>query len=462
MRERVRALLESWRRWLDSRIPPLTATQLGVFRVVFALALFAVFLREAGGTAWPEAFPRELHRAYSPIAAMEWAHWLAASEFARRLLWATTLLALGCFAVGLATRVAYGVVATSFFVHTVMILEHSGVHNLSVPTVTLLCLLPVPWGDGFSLDARRRGGSTSNPWGSAYGYALWLPRLTLGLAFTAAAIAKLQYSGLQWITSGAVKYHFVEDGLNAPTTFGLWIASHPSIAVLCSLGAIAVEGAALWNVFVRGRWGRLAFGIAVSGLLLGFYLFQGVFWRGWWTLLLAFLPWERLPAGRTGPAPRRQIRGHHAGIAALLVGAQIYATLARIEVEPLLSWFPMYANTWPSEAAFNAGREEKFSRYTFRAGGRDVTAWLDQARGGDLFIRAARIPRGEDVPDDLENAMLGIARRYAAEQGNWLESVEVLRDRQAFNWREGRFVQAEHQVSVGTVHLGGLGAAGVR
>ena len=65
-------------------------------------------------------------------------------------------LALAAFIVGLRTRVAYSIVAVGLLVHSLVVLQSSGVHNLGVLAVTLLCLLVVPWGDGLSIDARLR------------------------------------------------------------------------------------------------------------------------------------------------------------------------------------------------------------------------------------------------------------------------------------------------------------------
>ncbi len=70
-----------------------------------------------------------------------------------------------------------------------------------MPLLTLWCLLPARWGDGLSVDAAIRGwwrglrSPVPRLRDQVYGFAVWLPGLTLGSALAAAAFAKLHRSG---------------------------------------------------------------------------------------------------------------------------------------------------------------------------------------------------------------------------------------------------------------------------
>ena len=94
--------------------------------------------------------------------------------------------------------------------------------------------------------------------------------------FAAAAYAKLANGGLAWISSGAVKYHFIEDAASAPFTWGLWVAVHPTAAVLLSLGVVVMEAGFISIIFARSPWRRLLIGSIGLSLFAGFYAFQGV------------------------------------------------------------------------------------------------------------------------------------------------------------------------------------------
>ena len=118
----------------------------------------------------------------------------------------------------------------------------------------------------------------------------------LGSAFLAAAFATLDESGFAWISVGTIKYFLVEDALDAPVTWGRFIASHDTLAIVMSFGAIVLETAVILSALWATTRVRLLSGMACLALLSGFYVLQGIWWHGWWVLLLAFLPWETLAA----------------------------------------------------------------------------------------------------------------------------------------------------------------------
>ena len=238
-------------RWLP--IPTLTARTLGQFRVVFGLVLLLNVFRDP-----PPYNPLDLHRNLSWLADWSLVHAVAASATACLVLHSITLALAGLFIVGLWTRPAYVALVAGVFASRLVDLQSYGTHPWSLPLLTLFALTVVPWGDGFSLDARRarRPGRELRA-GPLYGLGIWIPGFMLGLAFASAAYAKLTDGGFAWIMSGAVKYHFIDDAATAPLTWGLWVAAHPPAAVLLSLGAIITEACFISIIFVRSPWYRL-------------------------------------------------------------------------------------------------------------------------------------------------------------------------------------------------------------
>lgn len=166
------------RAWLAHRVPPMSAEALGLFRVAFAASL-ALVVR--GTVAEPTS---------------------------RTLC----LVFLGLFAIGLAARVSFVLFVLVF---TRVHLGNTDDHAVALPLKTLWLMTIVPWGAGLSLDARlgrRFGGRPDTVPSRAYGLATWIPMLMLGLAYAAAAFAKMDDVGPRWITGGAVKYFFLVDG----------------------------------------------------------------------------------------------------------------------------------------------------------------------------------------------------------------------------------------------------------
>ena len=201
-----------------------------------------------------------------------------------------------------------------------------------------------------------------------YGYTVWVPGLVLGVVFAAAAVAKLRDAGVAWILNGTVKYHFLSDSVQAMVDWGLWIGRHHWLSVLLSFGAIAIETLVIVGVLAGAYRYRFAAGVAALGLLMGFTLFQGLFWPGWWILLLSFLPWHsgqltvRLKPDASGPdtdgrsvrlqADRGAFPRAPVFVVMSLIALQLGVSLLRLEVSPLLSTYDMYATTYGSPAEY--------------------------------------------------------------------------------------------------------------
>ena len=418
-------------------VPSLSARAMGQFRLVFALLLFYVVAIDP-----PRATPLALQRSYSWLADWSWVHSLASNAAACQGVHAATLLAIACFAIGLQTRAAYIVAVAGLFISRLIDLHSNGTHDWDLPLLTLAVLTVVPWGDGFSLDRRLpRGSDDQRTRAQAYGLPICLPGLTSGLALAAAAYAKIANSGLAWITSGAVRYHFVEDAANAPVDWGLWVASQPHVAMLLSLGAVLREAGFIANVFVRSAAGRLAFGGAGLLFFAGLYMFQGVFWQPWIMLLVVFLPWTRLDGPAAVFAGHTSLRPWHGLVIAFVVSQQLVASLTATEIEPFVSHYSMYSGTYESPEAFERARYRKLQQLVFVAADADVTARIEAIEHApeNLLNAAEQTLRGEAIDEDLRRALAGLRAEYRGRFGSDLQRISVSANRVLFDWTEGKF-----------------------
>jgi hypothetical protein len=415
-------------------IPAITPRQFAVFRLMIGLALLGLLLFYEP----IRAVSREQQYAYSRAAAAEWIRALAADEDRMATLQMAACASAVLFAVGILARPAYTLLTVILTLHVLTVLLRRGwVHDWILPMTTLWALLVVPWGHAPSL-FRVRSAPDTQPGSRVLGFAIWLPGLTIGLAFAAAAFAKLDRSGLAWITNGSVRYHFVEDGANAATTLGLWLATQSRAAVVLSLAAFVVEALFILVVFARSWRARAAFGLAGAMLMLGFFLFQGVAWAPWWMLFAAFLPWNRQPTPDSG----RDIAWLNALVVVFLIASQVWASARRLEIEPFLSNYPMYSHTYDSTADFDRNHR----RLRFYAGGRDITNQVGQADGEDVLAAAAA--RTDISVSDLER--LGdFSRRYARLIGDSPSEIDVVME-PLFDWQHGRFSNPR---PVGTVRV---------
>jgi hypothetical protein len=397
------------------RLPLLSASRLGQLRLTLGVLLLCLIWNEV-----PDPLPRELHRNYSPFSDNALIHLLASrGDLWGLVLWVCRVSAV-LFTLGLFTRTAYCVFVGSVIVARLVTLQSSGGHDWICPIAILLALVFVPWGDGFSLDALRR--RPSGEASIAYGFAAWAPGVILGMAFAAAAYSKLHESGMAWITGGAVAYHFIEDARSAPLDWGLWIAAHPPMAVLFSGLAVVSEFAVLPLVLIGRRWSRwLAAGVSLS-LFSGFYLFQGASWWPWAIWMVTLLPWTS--EFRTGRLPTHQLAAISA-IAAL----QLVAVVTRVEIEPIMSPYPMYSGTYDSPADFEQRRRRKFQRVEARVGGQTHEV---VAEASDHLARAVEaVGNRQPIPSEA----VGVIRNLCELPGPQPRpSVSVTVERTRLNW----------------------------
>jgi hypothetical protein len=371
------------------------------------------------------------------------------------------MAALALFAAGVMPRVMYLVALAAITARAFVLLQHRSAHDWGLPLVVLWGLVLVPWDAGLTLVPFRRQRADA---AASYGYALWFPGAVLGLGLLAAAYAKIDTSGLQWVSGGAAKYHFIEDFRQAPTAWGLWIAAHPAWAVAASFGAVAVEALFIVHVLFRQPLVRGMFAVAGLSLLAGLYTFQGVFWRLWWILLLAFLPWERLARVIQRQAPVAQlpqplVRPLQVTAVGAIVCVQIFASARRVEVEPFVSDFGMYSWTWASTEAFDqhVARKYRVYRYAVEDSGEvvDITDRLRSLPGASDALTDAvdRVRDGGDLSTAQRESLRAVAVMYQSAFNAPAGRLTVLLDERAFDWALARFYQKIDGERIGVVDL---------
>jgi hypothetical protein len=444
---------------LSAGIPDLSAAGLGLYRAALAAAVGAVILKYAD---LPDtAFPRELHRSVDWFADWDWVHALASNPGVERWTTPISLALLAAFAVGLFARAVYLGFVCVLTAHVFVVLQHKSAHDWGLPLVVLWALATVPWGEGIGVDSWRRS-SPAPP--RNYGFAVWVPGAVIGLAFAAAAFAKLDTSGVDWVAGGAVKYHFIEDARQAQTDLGLRVAGNDTLAVALSAAAVATEALFVLHVFFRGAWIRAAFAIPALALLAGFRVLQGVVWAQWWIPFLCFVPWQAIVERLFGGTAFAFVTGRPAipragaAVVAVLAAIQIMASALRAEAEPFISDYGMYSWTWTSRAAFDDHIARKYRRYMYRAVGEgrtDLTPRIaNLPKAADAMADAVDVLRsGETLPDMRRQALAAVAAAYADAYGEPLTRVVVRVDEQAFDWTAGQFYARRSDREIGILDL---------
>lgn len=340
----ARTAMAATLRWIEGRIPVATPESAGLFRVVFGLALLAIVLRRPVDAAWatsPTNTLSPLHRALLSL--------LAQVPGVDHVLVPWVVVCGTLFVCGVFTRATFALTTVGVFAWALLDTTRTTYHTISALLVALVCLQWARWGDAWSVDAwlRRHQGPPAPS--RAHGYTVWIPGVVLGLIFAAASFAKLRDSGVAWILNGTVKYHFLSDSRQAIVDWGLQLGQYHTAAVALSFGAIAIETLVIVGALSRRYVYRLIAGAASLALLAGFTLLQGLFWPGWWILLLSFLPWHLVAGASAGAGPSQRAP---AGVVLGLLVLQAGVSMTRLEVSPFLSTYDMYATTYASAAEY--------------------------------------------------------------------------------------------------------------
>ena len=333
--------------WIGHRIPDASPEAVALFRVVFGVCLLIVVGRRpvtAAFAAEPSNVISGVHRALLQLFAS--APWIIDG-----LQWWVVFWGL-LFVAGAFARVAFACLTAGILAWALVYTTTTTYHTVSSLLLALLVLQWSRWSDAWSVDAWRRGHvGGADP--KEYGFTIWVPGVVLGIVFAAAAVAKLLDAGIGWVLNGTVRYHFLSDSPQAMVDWGLRIGRSPALSVLLSFGAVAVEALVIVGALVGAYRYRLLAGAAALSLLTGFALLQGLFWPGWWVLLLSFLPWHlvgssgRPDPGRASAFPRTAVI-----LVMSLIAVQLAVSLLRVEVSPVLSTYDMYATTYGSPAEY--------------------------------------------------------------------------------------------------------------
>jgi hypothetical protein len=385
----VRGGLARAARWIGERIPEASPEAVALFRMIFGACLLTVIFRRpvaAALAADTSNVISGIHRAaLQMLAEVPW--------MVDGLLWWIgfwgVLFIFGAFA-----RLAFASLTAGVLVWALLYTTTTTYHTVSSLLLALLVLQWSRWSDAWSVDAWRRG-RIQKADAREYGFTVWVPGVVLGVVYAAAAAAKLLDTGIAWVLNGTVKYHFLSDSPQAMVDWGLWIGRSALLSVLLSFGAVAVEALVIAGALARAYRYRLLAGAASLCLLAGFALFQGLFWPGWWMLLLSFLPWHLVPGPfegghhvTSGHASSVRLQPDRAGgfprtpafIVMALMALQVAVSLLRAEVSPLLSTYDIYATTYGSPAEY----EQKAGQ-----------AYWIVGKDADAMPHRCRISRGE-------------------------------------------------------------------
>jgi predicted DCC family thiol-disulfide oxidoreductase YuxK len=291
----MRKFLDVRSRWRYFWFEPVTATNLGVCRILFFGGIF-LFYFPYDASVWapiseaywvPVWMFRQFHLTPFP------ASWLAAMS----VLWKSALL-LSC--IGLLTRVS---TAVAFVLGLYLIgLPNnfgSAQHNDTIIILALGYMAVSRCGDGCSLDSLIRAARTSDfsdgkKASGEYAWPIRLVWVSLALIFFAAGVSKIRHSGLEWVTSDNMAIVLLQHNYHIAnaeplTSLGLNLAQYPTLCSLLALLTILVEigyPLALFHPVARWFFVPSAFlmqvGIrAFMGPSFGQYLICNLFWLPW-------------------------------------------------------------------------------------------------------------------------------------------------------------------------------------
>lgn len=440
--------------WLAGRVPLASAEAVALFRVMFGIGVMAIVVARPVSSAWvtdgrtgnsPSALQGLALQAFQEVPAA--ADWLTTWT----LMWGVL------FTIGWMSRTSFVMLTGGVLTWALLFTTEIGSHSISVLMVTLLCLIWSRWGDAWSVDAwlgQNRGMPARSVSGHEYGFTIWIPGLVLGVSFAAAALAKLRESGLDWILNGTVKYHFLSDSAEAPVTWGLGIAQYPHMAVLVSFAALAIEALVIVGVLARTYRYRAAAGVAALSILVGFFLFQGLFWPAWWILLLSFLPWHRVHGAgppshgaiQAGTATARPslLRSVQVTVVLGIVCQQVFVSALQLELDPLVSVYDMYSQTYESPEDYERKAGMTYWLVARLADGTTESCALNR-READVLSETSSAQADQELVRTVLRSCIGTSAR--------VDSVLVEGRRDIIDWSGWRFVGETRVPLTGPIRL---------
>jgi hypothetical protein len=420
-------------------VPPVTPGAAGLFRIIFGAGVLAYIVATPLDLGVLQSYEVDAAGGLYGRVMRSLGAQPAIAQHLDRWLYVSGAL----FVAGVVTPLSYACFVAGFLLWASILTLTTSAHAVASIAIAMICLLAARWGDGLSVDALVRRLRRGHPWEATrsqrYGYAIWIPRLVLGVTFLAAAWSKVRGGGPDWVLNGTVKYHFATDFAHAMVPWGMDLAAHHWVAVMMSAGALVVESLAITAAFSRSSVYVLALGAGALALLAGFALFQGVLWWGWWILLVAFLPWQhvrvRWPWRRVSTpsmVPTFGLPRLQAALVVLVLVQQAVASAFHIEARPMFSAYDMYSATYASIEEFEEAANLVYRVVLFdRSGAHDARECLLSERDAALFVAA-------HAGDAEARALLRPMLRRCVEREPEIRAVALEGDRAVFNWNARR------------------------
>ena len=417
-------------------VPVATPQSVAVFRVVFGACVLWYVTAKPLDTRLIQSYEIETAEGLYGVAV----RWMAENPAVPANLHRWLIASGGLFIAGAVTPISYACFVVGVLLWACVLTLNTSAHAVASLSITMVCLLVARWSDAWSIDAlarRIRKKPEPLPAAQRYGYAIWIPRLVLGVTFLAAAWSKVG-NGLAWVLNGTVKYYWISDLDDALVQWGPRITESPTIAVLVSAVAVIVETVVITAAFSRSAAYVCLLGIAALSLLAGFAVFQGVFWWGWWILAMAFLPWQHVRGQANRPLMavpqiRLGLTSFQTATVVVLLTQQYFMSFFHVEARPMLSAYDMYSATYA-----NADEFERATNLVYR-----VTILDGAARHPTNCLLAdhdaALLPLAEGGNAEARGRL-----RYLLSgclpSGISADAIALEGDRRVYDWQTRQFV----------------------
>ena len=126
-------------------------------------------------------------------------------------------------------------------------------------------------------------------------------------------------------------------------------------------------------------------------------------------------------------------------VVVLVCTLQASASLARLELDPLMSDYPMYSDTYASTVDFDrvVGNPSFIGQWNGRR--EDLTAVLGRL-GLDEVVRDALLEANQEgITNNTAGRLKEVSELLERNTGIKFDRLELLADRRAFDWTSGRF-----------------------